>query len=87
MWLYPGPSCLNRPSPEELSVAQVDSWIHKVLDLGVNLNPRADPVPLQEGVDSARVSTLGPISAAYVILSFHCTHGLEQGLGGGRGES
>jgi hypothetical protein len=34
---------------------EVYSRIHKVLDLGVNLNPRASPAPLQEGVTNARV--------------------------------
>jgi hypothetical protein len=83
MWLYLGPSCPDRPSSEELSTAEVDSQIHKVLDLGANLNPRVSPVPLQEGIVGSRVSTLGPILAAYEILSFHCAHSLAQGLGGG----
>jgi hypothetical protein len=77
MWLYPGLSCPDRPSIEELSAAEVDSWVHKVLDLGVNLNPGAGPAPLQDGVARPRVSTLGPVSAAYVILTFHCARGLE----------
>jgi hypothetical protein len=76
MWLYPVPSCPDRPSFEELSVEEVDSQIDKVLDLGVNPNPRAGPSPLQEGVASARASTLSPSLVAYVILSFHCACGL-----------
>jgi hypothetical protein len=82
-WLYLGPCCSDRPSSKALSMVEVYSRIHKVLDLGVNLNPRASPAPLQEGVTSARVTTLGPISVAYAILSFHYAHGLTQGLGGG----
>jgi hypothetical protein len=41
---------------------------------------------LQGGVASDRVSTLGPISVAFMILSFHCARDLMQGLGGGRSE-
>jgi hypothetical protein len=37
---------------------------------------------LQEGVASTRVILFGPVSAAYVILYFHLTHGLAQSLGG-----
>jgi hypothetical protein len=37
--LYPGPSCPNRHCSEELSAAEVDSRIHKVLDLKVDPNP------------------------------------------------
>jgi hypothetical protein len=86
MWLHPEPSCPNRASSEESSVADVNSRIHKVQDLGVNLNPRANPAPLHDGIASARFSTLGPIYEAYMILSFHCLRGLAQGLGGGHGE-
>jgi hypothetical protein len=78
MWLYPGPSCLNRSFPKELSTA----WIHKVLDHGANLNPGAGPTPLREGVASTRVSLFGSILAAYAFLSFHRAHGLVQGLRG-----
>jgi hypothetical protein len=86
MWMYPGPRCPDHPSSEELSTANVHSWIHKVLDLGVNPNPRAGPTPLHGGVASDRVSMLGPILAAFTILSFHCARDLMQGLGGGRSE-
>jgi hypothetical protein len=67
---------------------EVDSQIHKVLNLGVDLNPGAGPgpTPLQEGVASARLSMLGPISMAYAILSFYHARGLVQGLGGGHGK-
>jgi hypothetical protein len=57
-------------------MAEVDSQIHKVLDPGVSLNPRAGPAPLQDGVARARVSMLGPISVAYAMLSFHCARDL-----------
>jgi hypothetical protein len=57
-------------------VAEVDTQMHKVLDLGINLNPRAGPIPLQRGVASARVGMLGIVSAALTILSFHCAHNL-----------
>jgi hypothetical protein len=53
MWMHPGPSCPDCPSSEELSAVEVDARIHKVLDLGVNPNPRAGPDPLQRGVASA----------------------------------
>jgi hypothetical protein len=75
MWLYPGPSCHDRPS-EELSTTDVDSRVYKVLDLGVNLNPRAGPAPLLEGVANARVCTLDPVLTTFTILSFHCACGL-----------
>jgi hypothetical protein len=67
-------------------VVEVNSRIHKVLDLGADLNPGAGPAPLQEGVASARVSMFGPISAAYTILSFHHTRDLAQGLEDGHSE-
>jgi hypothetical protein len=76
MWTYPGPYCPDRPSSEELSVAEVEPRIHKVLVLGVNLTPGADPVPLWRGIASVRVSTLGPVLEAFVILSFHYAHDL-----------
>jgi hypothetical protein len=69
--MYPGSSYLDCPSPEELSAMEVDAWIHRVLDLRVSPNPRVGPVPLWKGIASTRVSTLGPVSAAFVILSFH----------------
>jgi hypothetical protein len=65
---------------------EVDFWIHKVLDLGVNPNPRAGSVPFQEQLDNVKVSMPRPVSAAYAILSFHRARGLAQGLGGNRGE-
>jgi hypothetical protein len=80
MWLYPRPSCPDHPSFKELSAAEINARIHKVLDLGANPNPQASPSPLQEGVASTRVSMFGLLSTAYTILSFHHAHGLAQGL-------
>jgi hypothetical protein len=45
MWLYSGPSCLNCSFFEELSEAEINTQIHKVLDHGANLNPEAGPTP------------------------------------------
>jgi hypothetical protein len=56
------------------------------LDLGVNKNCGPDPVPLWRGIDSVRVSTSDPVSLAFMILSFHCTHNLAQSLICGRDE-
>jgi hypothetical protein len=47
MWTYPRPSCLDCPSSEELSAAEVKARIHKVMDLGVQLNSGVDPIPLR----------------------------------------
>jgi hypothetical protein len=46
MWIYSGLSCPDRPSSEELSTVEIDAWVHKVLDLRVNLNPGVGPIPL-----------------------------------------
>jgi hypothetical protein len=86
MWMYQGPSCPDRPSSEELSAAEVEAQIHRVLDLGVKPTLGAGPVPLWRGISSVRISTLGPVSVAFVILAFHCGCDLAQGLGGGPGE-
>jgi hypothetical protein len=50
---------------------EVDGRIHKVLDIGVSLNPGVGPVPLRKGITSASVSTLGPVSVAFALKSFH----------------
>jgi hypothetical protein len=81
MWMYPGPSCPDRPSSEELSTMEVDAQIHKVLDLRVSPNHLANPIPLWRGVTGAWVSTLGLILVVFAILSFHCARDLAQGLG------
>jgi hypothetical protein len=55
MWMYPGSSCLDHPFSEELGDAEINTRIHRVLAHGVDLNPRAGPASLREGVDSTRV--------------------------------
>jgi hypothetical protein len=65
-------------------MAEVVTQIHKVLDLGVSPDPGVGTAPLRRGIASARVSTLGPISVTFMILSFHCTHNFVQGLRGVR---
>jgi hypothetical protein len=87
IWVYPGSSCPDCPSPEELSVVEVKARICKVLDSVVTLSPDAVPDPLQRGIASVRVSILGPIPVAFMILSFHCARDLVQGLGDGCNES
>jgi hypothetical protein len=84
MWAYPGSSCPDRPSPEELSAGEVETWIRKVLDFAVIPKPGVDPDPLRRRIVSVRVSTLGHVSAAFEILSFHYASDLVQGLGDGR---
>jgi hypothetical protein len=59
MLLYLRPSSPYRPSSEELSDAEINTRIHKVLAHGVDLNPGTGPAPLREGVDSTKVSSLG----------------------------
>jgi hypothetical protein len=56
MWMYLGPSCLDRPFSDQLRDVEINTWIHKVLAHGADLNPRASPTPLREGVDNTRVS-------------------------------
>jgi hypothetical protein len=85
MGMYPGLSCPDRPSSKELSMVEVDTRIHNVLDLGVSPNPGVGPGPLRRGIASTRVSRQGPILAAFVIVSFHGTRNFVQGLGDGRG--
>jgi hypothetical protein len=82
MWLYPGPSSLDCSFSEELSATEINTWIHKVLDHGANLNPWTGPTPLREGVANTWVSLFGSVSAAYAILSFHRARCLMQGLEG-----
>jgi hypothetical protein len=84
MWLYSGLCFPNRSFSKELSAADINTQIHKVLDHGANSDHGVGPAPLREGVASTRVSLLESISAAYAILSFHHARGLAQGLGGAR---
>jgi hypothetical protein len=46
MWAYPGSTCPDHPSPEELSTVKVETWICMVLD-SVTVSPLgAGPDPL-----------------------------------------
>jgi hypothetical protein len=49
----------------------INDRIHKVLDLGTNLNPRTGSAAFQEGVASTRGRMFGPILATYMVLSLH----------------
>jgi hypothetical protein len=84
MWMYTGLSCPDRSFSEELSEVVINTRMHKVLDHETNLNHRADPNPLREGVISTRVSLLSSILVVCMILSCHRAHNLMQGLKGGR---
>jgi hypothetical protein len=87
MWVYSGSSCPDHPSLEELIAVEVEARIRKILDFAVIPSPRTGPDPLRRGITSVKVSTLGPISTAFAIMSFHCARDLAQGLRGGHGES
>jgi hypothetical protein len=69
MWLYPGPSCLDCSISEELSVAEIDTQIHMVLDHKANPNPGASPTTMREGVVSTRVSLFGYVLVGYAIVT------------------
>jgi hypothetical protein len=72
MWPYPGPSCPDCPFFKELSNAEINTWIHRVLAYEANLNPRAGPAPLREGVNSTMVSPVRiflPACAIYPIIT------------------
>jgi hypothetical protein len=56
MWLYPGPSCPDHLFSEELSDAEINTWIHKVLAHGFDRNPGDGPTPFWEGVNNNWVS-------------------------------
>jgi hypothetical protein len=64
----------------------VEARIRMVLDFVVIPSPGAGPDPLRRGITSVRVSTPGPISAAFTIPSFHHACDLAQGLRDGRDE-
>jgi hypothetical protein len=53
-------------------MVEVDARIQKVLNIGVSLDRGVGPIPLQRWITCARVSMLGPVSAAFMILYFHC---------------
>jgi hypothetical protein len=46
MWAYPGSTCPDRPSREELSAAEVETQICKVMDFVAVPLPGASPDPL-----------------------------------------
>jgi hypothetical protein len=83
MLAYRRSSCLDHPSPEEHSAGEVEARIIKVLDSAVILSPGVGPGPLRTGIASVRVSTLGPVSTTFAILSFHYARDLVKGLGDG----
>jgi hypothetical protein len=62
-------------------VVEVHARIHMVLDLRFNPNPRAIPDPFERGVARTWVSTLVTVLVTIVIISFHYTRDLAQGLG------
>jgi hypothetical protein len=51
----------DHPFSEELGDAEINTWTHKILAHGADLNPGASPAPLSEGVDCTKVSPLRPI--------------------------
>jgi hypothetical protein len=61
MWLYLGPSYLDRSFSEESSAEEINTQIHKVLDHGANPNPEVGSVPLREGVANTRDSLFGSV--------------------------
>jgi hypothetical protein len=62
-------------------MVEVEAHIHRVMDLGVIPTPGAGPILVQRGITSIKVSTLGPISMDFVIISFNHAHDLAQDLG------
>jgi hypothetical protein len=73
MWFYLGPSCPDRPFSEELGDVEINTWIHKVLAHGADLNLEVGLAPLREGIDSTRVSPIKFVfgSLHNFILSTH----------------
>jgi hypothetical protein len=59
MWKYSGPSCPDRSFSAELADVEVDTWVQRILALGVNQHSNSGPVPLRDGVVSPWVSPLG----------------------------
>jgi hypothetical protein len=77
MGVYPRPNCPNHPSPEELSMVEVDAQIHKLLDLGVSPNPGVGHVPLQRlsqfwGTNTLLVAFLTVCSLILAKMHFPC---------------
>jgi hypothetical protein len=61
MWMYPGPSCPDRPFSMELGDVEFNTRIRMVLAHGADMNLGVSPAPLRDGVNCTRVSPLGPI--------------------------
>jgi hypothetical protein len=78
MWLYLGSSCPNPSFSKELSDAEINTWIHTVLDHGADLNLRASPATLREGVASTTVSlfvsVFGSLCDFYPLIAFVTLH-------------
>jgi hypothetical protein len=49
----------DRPFSEELDDADINTWIHKVLAHGADLNPGVCPIHLREGVSGALAACHG----------------------------
>jgi hypothetical protein len=58
MWMYPGPSCPDRPFSTELDGTEDNTRIQGVLACGANLIFVSSLVPLREGVHNPWVSLL-----------------------------
>jgi hypothetical protein len=54
MWMFPGPSCPDRPFSKELGNTEINTRIQGIHAHGANLNLGLGPVPSWEGVDSPR---------------------------------
>jgi hypothetical protein len=58
IWMYPGPSCPDRPFSIELNDMEINTWIRGVLTHGADQNFGFGLVPLREWVLSPCVSLL-----------------------------
>jgi hypothetical protein len=82
MWMYPGPSCPNRPFNVELYVTEISTQIQGVLAHRANQIFCSGPVPLREGVNSPWVGLLElPFVCLCQFLCFQCVHIIMQDLG------
>jgi hypothetical protein len=54
MWMYPVPSCLDRPFTTELGDMKINTRIRGVHAYGADLNLGYGLIPLREGVDNPR---------------------------------
>jgi hypothetical protein len=70
MWMYPGPSCLDRPFSAELDNTEINTQIRGVLPHGADQNFGSGPVPIREGVDSPSVSLL-ELTSIYIRIIMH----------------